>query len=422
MRRVEVPAYLVRGNLVTMKGGIEVQYAATERWAEPLDQGLSRAVADDLSRNSRIRAYGFSPGAPPADQNYNVWIRLERFEGTDDGQVILRAHWIVSPADSSGADCQPDSRPAAAWLETWRLSGLGSVAQRGNRGDEPANRTRYSVMKVLNDLRVGPTIWRSLLLIYEAIDVRLRFQRGSSQPFIHFLTDTEVSDGVSSFQAFPSLVEELTSGRASVRDDITELEICRTSLTHMGEGMYWPSPTDTREEIDRSAAPGSFESIFVLWPQQNLKDGHFVRTAGWGLGMAASAWSNGATYATVGNTESWRWRVPIVGEVWLHEWLHGACAFFAGQGYMMPDGDADGGARHGYTQSRVSGWTDYYRDFYVRERARCRHVNRNTPRRVAVQARLARSARHLGWASTTRRRRSPEDSSHARVTLDHSPS
>ncbi len=217
-------------------------------------------------------------------------------------------------------------------------------------------------MKVLNDLREGPTIWRSLLLIYGAIDVRLRFQRGSSQPFIHFLTDTEVSDGVSSFQAFPSLVEELTSGRASVRYDIHRAERCLTSLTHMSEGMYWPSPTDTREEIDRLAAPGSFESIFVLWPQQNLKDGTSVRTAGWGLGMAASAWSNGATYATVGNTESWRWRVPIVGEVWLHEWLHGACAFFAGQGYMMPDGDADGGARHGYTQSRVSGWTDYYRD------------------------------------------------------------
>jgi hypothetical protein len=29
---------------------------------------------------------------------------------------------------------------------------------------------------------------------------------------------------------------------------------------------------------------------------------------------------------------------------------------------VMPDGDADGGARHGYIQSRVSGWTDYYRD------------------------------------------------------------
>jgi len=51
-----------------------------------------------------------------------------------------------------------------------------------------------------------------------------------------------------------------------------------------------------------------------------------------------------------------------VGEVWLHEWLHGVCAYFAGRGYVMPEGDADGGARHGYLQSRATGWTGYYRD------------------------------------------------------------
>jgi uncharacterized protein len=84
-----------------MKGGIEVRYAPTQRWAEPLDQGLARAVAENLSRNSRIRAYGFSPGAPPADQSYDVWIRLERFEGNDNGEVVLRARWSVSTAGSS---------------------------------------------------------------------------------------------------------------------------------------------------------------------------------------------------------------------------------------------------------------------------------------------------------------------------------
>ena len=50
----------------------------------------------------------------------------------------------------------------------------------------------------------------------------------------------------------------------------------------------------------------------------------------------------------------------------LHEWLHGVCAYFAGLGYVMPDRDADGGARHGYIQSAVSGWTDYYRDLMTR--------------------------------------------------------
>jgi len=101
VRRVEVPTYLAKTSLVTMVGGIEVKYAATQRWAEPLDQGLARAVAEDLSRNTKIRAYGFDPGAPPVDHSYDVWIRLERFEGNDNGEVVLRARWSISSAGNS---------------------------------------------------------------------------------------------------------------------------------------------------------------------------------------------------------------------------------------------------------------------------------------------------------------------------------
>ena len=179
---------------------------------------------------------------------------------------------------------------------------------------------------------------------------------------MHVLSDREVQDTIRSFQQFPLLVEDLISGRTSIRYEIHRVERVLTSLTRMNGEMYWPSPTDTREEIDLLAAPGTCDSIFALWPQHNFRDGTSVQSAGWGLGMAASDWSNGATYATVANTESWRWQIPVVGEVWLHEWLHGVCAYFAGLGYVMPDGDADGGARHGYIQSPVSGWTDYYRD------------------------------------------------------------
>jgi len=103
VNRVEVPTYLAKTSLVTMKGGIEVQYSATARWAEPLDQGISRAVAGALSQNSRLRAYSFSPAVPPASRNYDVRIRIEKFEGNDDGEVTLQARWEVTTADSSEA-------------------------------------------------------------------------------------------------------------------------------------------------------------------------------------------------------------------------------------------------------------------------------------------------------------------------------
>jgi uncharacterized lipoprotein YmbA len=103
VRRVEVPGYLAKTSLVTMKGGIEVQYSATARWAEPLDQGISRAVAGALSQNSGLRAYSFSPEAPPPSHDYDVRIRVERFEGDDNGEVTLQARWEVTTTDSSEA-------------------------------------------------------------------------------------------------------------------------------------------------------------------------------------------------------------------------------------------------------------------------------------------------------------------------------
>jgi hypothetical protein len=204
--------------------------------------------------------------------------------------------------------------------------------------------------------------WRSLLLIYPAIRAKFAGPAGRPLLFEYSLSETELRDATESFKQFPFLVDELTLGKANVRSDIQIAPRQLTSLTKMGEGMYWPSPDDTRHELDSLAPAGRFDSIFVLWPQQNLIEPSCVPCGGWGLGMAASAWSNGATYAAVGNAQSWVWRIPVAGEVWLHEWLHGVCAFFAGLGHKMPDGDADGGARHGYIRSPISGWTDYYRD------------------------------------------------------------
>jgi hypothetical protein len=126
------------------------------------------------------------------------------------------------------------------------------------------------------------------------------------------LSEQEVQDAINSFEKFPVLVEELTAGRASIQYQINRIERHLTSLTLIGQEMYWPSPDDTRDEIERFAPSGRYDSIFVLWPQRNLADGTSIPSGGWGL--------------------------------------------------AMPHGDADGGARHGYNQSPVSGWIDYYRD------------------------------------------------------------
>src|ERR1700730_3254875 len=115
------------------------------------------------------------------------------------------------------------------------------------------------------------TSWKSLLFIHTAIDVRIRNQSGEPHRFVHELTDAEVLNGVRSFQKFPVLVERLTSCRTSVSYEINAARRPLTSLTRMHEDMYWPSPDDTREEIERFASRGFYDSLFILWPQQNLR-------------------------------------------------------------------------------------------------------------------------------------------------------
>ena len=206
-------------------------------------------------------------------------------------------------------------------------------------------------------------IWKSLLLVYSGIEVRFPDPENGQGHFVINMPRQEIDDAVESFKQFPALAGDLTNGAVDVRHEIIHPDEKLTSLTSMGDGMFWPSPDDTRREIDRFAPAGAYNSIFVFWPQNRFGANRLsIPSAGWGLGMGASWWSNHATYATVANAPSNHWKIPIVGEVWLHEWLHGVCAGFAARGHVMPDGDADGGSRHGYVQSPVTGWTDYYRD------------------------------------------------------------
>jgi hypothetical protein len=200
---------------------------------------------------------------------------------------------------------------------------------------------------------------KALLLVYRRIDFLADSQRSR---FTHTLADTEIEDAIASFRHFPELVTELTHNLVVIESETVFAERILTTLTATGPYQYWPSPDDTRAELDKVAPAYRYDSVFILWPQNDLATGSSISSAGWGLAIAAGPWSNWATYATVANAHSATWKVPRLGEVWLHEWLHGVCGFFADRGIAMPDGDADGGGRHGYKQSPVSGWTDYYRD------------------------------------------------------------
>ncbi len=204
--------------------------------------------------------------------------------------------------------------------------------------------------------------WDAVLLIYREIDVRLRVSRWRKRRFHWTASEQQISDAVQSFRGFPQLVRELTDGAADVVARVADVEQPLTSLTRESATRFWPSPQDTRGELDRFAPAGTVDSVFVFWPQRNVASDDAVPCDAWGLALPASDSSNGATYAAVANAPTAAWRGEARGEVWLHEWLHGVCAYFARQGFAMPQRDADGAELHGYTRSASRGWCDYYRD------------------------------------------------------------
>jgi len=189
-------------------------------------------------------------------------------------------------------------------------------------------------------------IWKTLLLVYRELDVCSPVERNSVERaktektrthFHHVASERELADAIDSFRGFPQLVRELTNGAAGIEYKIVRLDHALTSLTGESSSRFWPSPDDIRSDLDEFAPPEKYNSIFVFWPQRDLKNRTGVPCDAWGLAMGASESTNGATYAAIANATSSAWGNEARGEVWLHEWLHGVCAHFAQRGYVMPE-------------------------------------------------------------------------------------
>lgn len=91
IRDVDIPEYLNRSNLVLRRSTDEVQVLEFDRWAEPLEAGIARALAGNLSRLLGTSAVHTSPRHSAAVQ-VRVALTVDAFEPVGD-RVLLAAHW-----------------------------------------------------------------------------------------------------------------------------------------------------------------------------------------------------------------------------------------------------------------------------------------------------------------------------------------
>jgi len=92
---VQIPRYLERLQIVTRGANDGVEIAADDRWAEPLENGIARVLADNLATqlgSERVTVFPWRGGVARV-LDYQVAVMVLTFEGAPGREVTLDARW-----------------------------------------------------------------------------------------------------------------------------------------------------------------------------------------------------------------------------------------------------------------------------------------------------------------------------------------
>jgi uncharacterized lipoprotein YmbA len=109
LRPVELAAYLRQPALVVRRGGHEVTFREAARWGEPLEQGVTRVLGENLRR------LGLVPANRGGEADAAILVvRVLAAEGTASGGVEFRAAWELTRRGAApvGGECRA---PGLTW-------------------------------------------------------------------------------------------------------------------------------------------------------------------------------------------------------------------------------------------------------------------------------------------------------------------
>jgi uncharacterized lipoprotein YmbA len=129
--QVKTPDYLNKSSLAIRRGTNEIDYLPLILWAERVDNGLQRVLAENLARllpTDKIRLSAWRSD----EVSVEAYIMIEQFDVDAHGHGVLSAYWrVLSPGGDKTlklGDCHlarqgplPDSDPSGA---VGTLSGL----------------------------------------------------------------------------------------------------------------------------------------------------------------------------------------------------------------------------------------------------------------------------------------------------------
>lgn len=208
--------------------------------------------------------------------------------------------------------------------------------------------------------------WKMLIIVYRETDVDYVDIDGTTKHLTATMPPTDEAAMIQAFQNLPHQgnVNGYSDQTAELEAHIVYSSRPITSVTEVGGPYsYWPSPEDTRPELDQFAPTGMYDSVIIFWQASDPNGSQSIPSNGWGWGYwPGENGANGMTYASVFNL-SWVWpNNSCEGEVFLHEWLHGVTGFYMSQGFTFPVEDLHGAEEAGYVQENGC-WETWLRDY-----------------------------------------------------------
>jgi uncharacterized lipoprotein YmbA len=95
LRPVELPSYLRKGVLVVREGVNELVYNDYARWAEPLEQGVARALQLNLAAEPRIANVSLTTQGYDDAADYLLTVKLRRAEGVRSTKSASSIHLVA---------------------------------------------------------------------------------------------------------------------------------------------------------------------------------------------------------------------------------------------------------------------------------------------------------------------------------------
>ena len=102
VKLLELPGYLQQPNLVLQMADHQLHYARFDMWAEPLQDGLIKALTGDLNRVVKGRRFVVA-GQPSPDVDSHWIIKIDHFHADSDSKVVMAGeYWQQSKKGERG--------------------------------------------------------------------------------------------------------------------------------------------------------------------------------------------------------------------------------------------------------------------------------------------------------------------------------